>query len=62
VDKLTGLRKYSLALISLLASIGLCAFGRIEGGIFLSLVTVVLTLYKASNITDKRLNGNEGNG
>ena len=52
-----GQRKFALALIASVAGSILCWFGHISGGHWVTAQSLVLGLYKAANILDKKLGG-----
>lgn len=52
-----GQRKFALALIGSLSASGLCAFHCLSGGEWVAAQGLILGLYKAANVIDKRLGG-----
>lgn len=58
----TGQRKFTIAMIALIATILLCAFGRLTGTEFVSAISLILAMYKIANVMDKKINGCAGNG
>ncbi len=46
-------RKYRLALLSLLSATALCAFGKIDGGVYSTVVIATVGAYMAANVVQK---------
>lgn len=52
-----GMRKYSLALIASIFGFILCLKHCMSGGDFVACQSLILGLYKAANVIDKKLGG-----
>lgn len=46
-------RKFILALLSLLSATALCAFSKIDGGVYSAVVIATVGAYMAANVTQK---------
>lgn len=53
-------RKYTLALLSLVSAIVGLFCSKIDQGGFVTIVTLILSIYGASNIADKKIAGGQG--
>lgn len=51
------MRKYSLALMGSICATGLCYWGMLSGSEWVAAQSLILGLYKAANIVDKKLGG-----
>lgn len=56
-EYMSGSRKYSLALLASASAGLLCWYGHISGAEWVTAQSIVLGLYKAANIVDKKLGG-----
>lgn len=54
---MNGLRKFVLAAFGSLSAGVLCWYGHVSGGEWVTAQSIILGLYKAANIIDKRLGG-----
>ena len=52
-----GLRKFLLAAFASLSAGVLCWYGHLSGGEWVTSQSIILGLYKAANIVDKKLGG-----
>jgi predicted PurR-regulated permease PerM len=53
IDKLTS-RKFMLAVLSLLCSVGLVWFGKIADGVFATVIVATVGAYLTANVVQKR--------
>lgn len=54
---MNGLRKFVLAAFASVSAGVLCWYGHVSGGEWVTAQSIILGLYKAANIVDKRLGG-----
>lgn len=55
---MNGWRKYSLAMLASISGSILCWYTHVSGGEWVTAQSLILGLYKAANIVDKKMGGN----
>lgn len=54
---LAGNRKFILACFASVSSVGLCYIGKLTGGEWVAVQSLILGLFGAANVVDKKLGG-----